>query len=175
MDSLIVKMLKKIIYSGIEGRDKFILSEFPDSIAQAAEFEKECAKLCAVIFAAGGDDSQTTISIINNGLSVDSIDSLFQKEHRLKTMRAWDEGTFQEHLGSNTEWAIVLGQTLSGKSLVSSILSEGSNRKVIDVAKVAEAVKPRLDTEEAPFEGRVPDEEVEKDILNIISTDKNNN
>ena len=89
-------------------------------------------------------------------------------------MRTWDEGTFQEHLGNNTEWAIVLGQTLSGKSLVSSILSEGSNRKVIDVAKVAEAVKPRLDTEEAPFEGRVPDEEVEKDILNIISTDKNN-
>ena len=33
MDCLIVKMLKKIIYSGIEGRDKFILSEFPDSIA----------------------------------------------------------------------------------------------------------------------------------------------
>ena len=53
----IVKMLKKIIYSGIEGRDKFILSDFPDTIAQASEFEKECAKLKAVIFAAGGDDA----------------------------------------------------------------------------------------------------------------------
>jgi len=59
MDNLIVEMLKKIIYSGIEGRDKFILSDFPDTIAQACEFEKECAKLRAVIFAAGGDDAQT--------------------------------------------------------------------------------------------------------------------
>ena len=55
MDGLIVKMLKKIIYSGIEGRDKFILCDFPDTIVQACEFEKECAKLRAVIFAAGGD------------------------------------------------------------------------------------------------------------------------
>lgn len=94
MDGLIVKMLKKIIYSGIEGRDKFILCDFPDTIVQACEFEKECAKLRAVIFAAGGEDSNTTISIIDNGLSVESIDSLFQKEHRLKTMRAWDESTF---------------------------------------------------------------------------------
>ena len=94
MDGLIVKMLKKIIYSGIEGRDKFILCDFPDTITQAGEFEKECAKLRAVIFAAGGEDASTTISIIDNGLSVESIDSLFQKEHRLKTMRAWDESTF---------------------------------------------------------------------------------
>ena len=57
MDNLIVKMLKKIIYSGIEGRDKFILKDFPETITQAGEFENECAKLRAVIFAAGGDDS----------------------------------------------------------------------------------------------------------------------
>lgn len=39
MDDLIVKMLRKIIYSGIEGRDKFILSDFPHSIKQSAVFE----------------------------------------------------------------------------------------------------------------------------------------
>ena len=77
-------------------------------------------------------------------------------------------------MGNNTEWAIVLGQSLSGKSLVASILAENSNGKVIDAAKIAEVVRPRLDTEEGPFEGRVPDAEVEKEILNIVSTDKNN-
>ncbi len=35
LDHLIVKMLKKIIYSGIEGREKFILTDFPDTIKQA--------------------------------------------------------------------------------------------------------------------------------------------
>ena len=77
-------------------------------------------------------------------------------------------------MGNNTEWAIVLGQSLAGKSLVSGVLAEQANGKVINPAKIAEAVKPRLDTEEAPFEGRIPDFEVEKDILSIISTDKNN-
>ena len=32
LDHLIVKMLKRNIYSGIESRNKFILTEFPDTI-----------------------------------------------------------------------------------------------------------------------------------------------
>ena len=39
---MIVRMLRKIIYSG-DGRSKFILSSFPDIIEQAKEFEKSCA------------------------------------------------------------------------------------------------------------------------------------
>lgn len=35
LDHLIVKMLKKIIYSGLESRNKFILTDFPDTIKQA--------------------------------------------------------------------------------------------------------------------------------------------
>ena len=29
---MIVKMLKKIVFSGIEGNNKFILTDFPDTI-----------------------------------------------------------------------------------------------------------------------------------------------
>lgn len=76
LDHLIVKMLKKIIYSGIEGRDKFILSEFPENIKQVQEFERSCARLSAVIFAAGGSDAQPVIELIDNGISIESIDSL---------------------------------------------------------------------------------------------------
>lgn len=109
MDHLIVKMLKKIIFSGNESDNKYILTDFPDTIKQAQEFERECSKLTAVIFAAGGNDAQYTIEIVDNGLAIESIDSLMQKEHRLKTMRTWDESMFNEHLGNKTEWAIVLG------------------------------------------------------------------
>jgi hypothetical protein len=49
------------------------------------------------------------IEIIDNGLSIESIDSLLEKEHRIKTMYGWDESTFNEHLGNKTEWGIVLG------------------------------------------------------------------
>ena len=164
-------MLKQIIYSGIEGRDKFILSDFPKTIEQANIFERDCSKLRAVIFAAGGD-AGTQIQIVDNGISAESIDSLFQKEHRLKTMHCWDESTFNEHLGNKTEWGIIVGPPLSGKSLIAGIVEECTNGKVIDVPKLAESIKGRLGTDEGPFEDRVPDAEVEKDILEMIEADK---
>jgi len=67
IDAQIVKMLKRIIFSGLDCRDKFILSEFPETIAQAEHFEKECTKISAVIFAAGGEES-SRIEIIGNNL-----------------------------------------------------------------------------------------------------------
>jgi len=167
----IVKMLKKIIFAGLESRDKFILTDFPDTIKQAEHFEKECAKISAVIFAAGGDASNR-IEIINNGLSVESIDSLMQKDYRLKAMRAWDEATFNEHLGSRTSWGLIAGGPLSGKSLVSKIVAENTKGKVVDMIAMADAVRPTLDTEEGPFEGRVPDAEVEKRVLAMVEADK---
>ena len=173
IDDCVVEMLKKIIYSGIEGRDKFILTDFPKTIQQAQVFERECSKLRAVIFAAGGDGGAPSIQIRDNGLITESIDSLFQKEHRLKTMREWDESTFNEHLGNKTDWGIVIGQSLSGKSLVASIITESTNGKVIDLAKLAESIRPKLETEaDGPFEGRIPDVHVEKEILNIVSANK---
>lgn len=172
LDNLIVKMLKKIIYSGIDNRDKFILTDFPDTIKQAQEFENQCSKITAVIFAAGGDNAASTMDIIDNGLSIESIDSLLQKEHRLKPMRAWDESTFNEHLGNRTEWGIIMGQSLSGKSLVAKLISDNANAKVFEMAKIAEDIRPRLETEDGPFEGRIPDAEVEKDVLAMIAADK---
>jgi len=86
-------------------------------------------------------------------------------------MRSWDDATFNEHLGSRTNWGLVMGGPLSGKSLVAKIISDNTKGKVIDMIKMAELIKPRLDTEEGPFEGRVPDAEVEKDVLAMINAD----
>ena len=168
-----MKLLKRIIYSGIEGRDKFILSDFPDTIKQCQEFEAECCRITAVIFAAGGQDDAPVIEIIDNGLSIDTIDTLLQKDHRLKTMRDWSESSFNEHLGDKTEWGIVLGQSLSGKSLVAKCVADSTKGKVIDLAKIAEDIRPRLETEDGPFEGRIPDAEVEKDVCAMMEADKN--
>lgn len=40
---MIVRMLRKIIYSGDTNKSKFILTSFPDIIEQAKEFENNCS------------------------------------------------------------------------------------------------------------------------------------
>ena len=70
---MIVRMLRKIIYSG-DGRTKFILSGFPDIIDQATEFEKNCASISAIIYATTHDP---VVEIKNNNLTLFNIDSLF--------------------------------------------------------------------------------------------------
>lgn len=95
-----------------------------------------------------------------------------QKDYRLKAMHAWDEATFNEHLGSRTAWGLVSGGPLSGKSLVAKIVADQSKGKVVDMTAMAEVVRKDLDTEEAPFEGRVPDAEVEKAVLAMVEAHK---
>ena len=43
---------------------------------------------------------------------------------------------------------------------------------MIEWQALAEAIRPRLETEDGPFEGRVPDAEVEEDVLAMIEADK---
>jgi adenylate kinase family enzyme len=47
---MIVRMLRKIIYSGDRNK-KYLLNSFPDIIDQAKEFEKNCATITAIIYA----------------------------------------------------------------------------------------------------------------------------
>lgn len=90
----------------------------------------------------------------------------------MKTMRAWDESTFNDHLGNKTDWGLLMGQSLSGKSLVGKIVSDNTAGKIIDMVAIAEAIRPRLETEDGPYEGRIPDAEVEKDVLALVEADK---
>ena len=85
---LIVKMLRKVIYSG-DGRKNYILSGgFPFTVDHAKEFEKSCSSIAAVIYSA----MQYEDSVVHNiSLSVFKIDTLFQKEFRLRVVSDWDE------------------------------------------------------------------------------------
>jgi len=71
---MIVRMLKKIIYSGNPQLNKFILTSFPDIIEQAKEFETNCAKISNIIYSTTQD---RIVEIKNNNLSLFNIDSLF--------------------------------------------------------------------------------------------------
>jgi hypothetical protein len=71
---MIVRMLRKIIYSGDVSKKHFILTSFPDIIEQAREFETNCSKISAIIYSTSADP---VVPIKNNNLSLFNIDSLF--------------------------------------------------------------------------------------------------
>lgn len=89
-------MLRKILYSGINGQNKFVLVGFPETIDQATKFEFLVSRIAAVIYTSA---KGPTTEIYGNDLSSKSIESLFNKSFRVKTMNTWDESTFEEHLG----------------------------------------------------------------------------
>jgi hypothetical protein len=75
-------------------------------IEQAREFEQNCAKIAAIIYSTNED---SVVEIKNNNLSLFNIDSLFQKEFRLKTMTHWDSSIFNEKLGNKIVFGIIVG------------------------------------------------------------------
>jgi adenylate kinase len=156
---MIVRMLKKIIYSGQVDVNKFILTSFPDIIEQAKEFELNCSKIAAIIYATTDD---SIVEIKNNNLSLFNIDSLFQKEFRLKTMSEWDFNVFNEKLGNKTDFGIIVGRPLSGKSTLAQYMAKNLGYKVVDMKAITEKVKGMLGTEDEPFEGEVPIAKVEE-------------
>jgi adenylate kinase family enzyme len=94
--NMVVEMLRKIIYCGQPKLNKFILSNFPEVIDQAEEFEKNCAQIAAVIYPT---PTGSTVELKNNAIQVYNIDTMFQKDFKLKTMSEWNYRLFQDKLG----------------------------------------------------------------------------
>ena len=128
-------MLKKIIFSGNPTLNKFILTSFPDIIEQAKEFETNCARISAIIYSTTQD---RIVEIKNNNLSLFNIDSLFQKEFRLKTMDQWDFDLFNEKMGNCTEYGVLIGRPNSGKTEMASQLCKQFGYQLIDMKAITE-------------------------------------
>jgi adenylate kinase family enzyme len=114
---LIVKMLKKVVYNGNPKCSSFILSGFPEIIEDAKAFEGACAKIKALIYSTTQDK---VVELKGNNLALFNLDTLYQKEFRLRTMDAWDHDLFEERMGNLLEYGIVIGRSLSGKTEICS-------------------------------------------------------
>lgn len=165
--SLSVEILKRIIYAGIQGRDKFLVCDFLDSANQAAPFEQSCAKIAAIIYTSPKGNTVETFT-----LDQESIETLFSKQYRLKTMFEWDASTFEEHLGRRTKWGVVTGRDFSGADQVAKDLCALTKGKVVSMKATSEEIKKSLGTEDEPFEGEVPLADVEKAIRAQVASDK---
>jgi hypothetical protein len=164
---LIVRMLRKTIYSGDRSQNNFILTSFPDIIEQAIELETNCSKLAAVLYCHG---DTPYIEIKNNNLSLFNIDSYFQKEYRLRSVNKWDWPTFQQKLGMTVEYGVIVGDWFTGKTTLSTWLHESNGFHVVDMKAISEKIKASLGTEDEPFEGQVPLGDVEKQVVNFITS-----
>ena len=167
---MIVRMLKLIIYNGQPHMNKFILTSFPDIIEQAKEFETQCAKITAIIYTT---KSEGFVEIKNNSLSLFNIDSMFQKEFRLKVMNSWNYDVFKEKLGDKTEFGLVAGQTLAGKTELAGYLSKSLGMKLIDLNAINAKIIKQLNDEnpDEPFEGELaPLDKIEADVCATIKS-----
>ena len=86
---LIIRMLKNSIYSGQEDRNKFIISNFPDTIEQAKAFETGCSTIAAMIQPTANEFEVEIKTPSHFGL-----ESMFQKNTKLKTIKEWNYKTF---------------------------------------------------------------------------------
>lgn len=163
-------MIKRIIFSGCAGDDKFLLVNFPLSPEQASYFEQHCCSISAIIYASANKDEKC-IEVPGN-MAVANLDAVFQKEFRLKTMSEWDSECFDKHMGQSIDWCFVVGKNMSGKTALATALAPMIRGKVISMAAHSEAAKKKLGTEEEPFEGDVPSEKVEECVLEEVNCDR---
>ena len=162
---MIVKMLRKIIYSG-QHHHKFILNGFPDIIEQVNEFEKNCARISAIFLTT--NEGESIVEIKNNNLTLFNIDALFQKEFRLKIIDSWDYNRFSEMLGTKTDTIIVTGTWTSGKSTVWKYLQSSFGYHIVDYNQALEECKKKHEGDEEPPE-TIPTNEVIDQLLNNLS------
>jgi hypothetical protein len=160
-ETLTVKMLNSIIYCG-QSDKKFILVNFPSTIEGATEFEANCAKIAAMIYpnAAGG----SKIEVKNDQIAEFNIDSLFQKEFRLKTMNEWSQENFDEAMGKKVIFGIIIGEKCTGKTTIAKHMGDKLEYTVINNDDIKVEIKKSKSTEDGEFEGEITLDEIEAAI-----------
>ena len=163
-------MFREIIYCGQPKLNKFILVNFPTHIDMANAFEKDCARISAMIYP-NGNPGSSKIEIKNDAIDTFNIDSLFQKQFKLKTMNDWSYEKFEEKMGNKVSYGVILGETMSGKTEVAKHLKDKMGHKVIDMKQITADVKASLATEDGEYEGEIPIDKVEAAITTLIESD----
>lgn len=162
-----IQLLKPIIFSGDACRTKFVLNGFPETTEQVEAFEQHCSTINAIILAT---DKGNHVEFKGETLGLFNIDSMFQKQFRLKTMEEWSTRAFEAHLGNQTQWGFVTGRQGSGKSVITREVAKLTNSHVIDMNVITEECKKKMaeaaGEEEAPEE--VPIGVVEQAIVAVV-------
>jgi len=164
-----IALLKRIIYSGIDGHNKFVVNDFLNDTEEARWFEIKCAKLAAVLYAS---DKGPTVELASDKFNSNMVETFFSRFYKVKTMTSWDASVFDEHLGKRTKWGLVTGRSYSGADQVAKDLCNMVNGSQISMKQIEEDIRKSLSTDEEPFEGEVPIADVEKAVVEQVHADK---
>ena len=165
----VVEVLKKVIYSGIDEDNKFLLADWPNDVAESDAFEAQCCKIGAIIYAT---PKGPTVEVRGDDLACKNIDTVFAKNFRLKTMNEWDDAVFENHLGKNVQWGMFTGRHYSGKKTAAATLATQIRAKVVNFAAIRDQIKKEKGTDDEPFEGDISTREVEDALLQQIQDDQ---
>ena len=76
-------------------------------------------------------------------------------------MNEWSFQLFDEQMGNKVQFGFMVGKSLSGKTTLAKIMEKSHGYTPIDMKDVTQKLKDSKGTEEGPFEGEIPMEEVE--------------
>ena len=87
-------------------------------------------------------------------------------------MSEWDFSIFNEKLGNKTDYGVIIGRQLAGKSTLAKYMQDKLDYTLIDMKVIKEEVKKSMGSEEEPFEGEVPLDKVEAATTDIVKKSK---
>lgn len=83
-------------------------------------------------------------------------------------MSEWSYKNYEEKMEGRIQFGFLVGKSLAGKTTIAKYMEEALGYRIIDMKAETEKLKEAKGTEDAPFEGEIPVEEVEQAILDMI-------
>jgi len=133
-NSLKIEALKPIIFN--QKNEKFILTNYPDSVDAIKEFEEKVCKVLRYVYV-----SKTYP--LNFKLENSAIEIYFKKNNRffIYANDEINEYVIDDILNVNRDFNIAYGLPFAGDSLINSHLDKNYKHKVIDIVKYIEQIK----------------------------------
>lgn len=130
----IVKMLKKLIFSGSDV-NKFILTGFPEEVAQLQLFEESCAAISWEFYFYPQDEEFIATS------SASCIETYMQSDNRLTIASSFKFELMEQYYGLNLQYVLINGPQLSGKSTIAKEIADQYGYTLVTTASLTEEVK----------------------------------
>ena len=144
-----IALIRPLLYR--ENCNKFILENFPSTLEELEQFEKELCKINKLIYVS--DDK-----VLENIKDETSIEVFFKNENKLDLLGSNEITDFQveECLDMTRDINIVYGMPLSGKSVIAKHLQHKYNFVMLDFKDLIEAVKKtKIDPENPDAEPEI--------------------
>jgi hypothetical protein len=149
------------------------LSNFPETIEAANDFEASCCRINSVFYTTKSEGEVE----IKGKMSSYNLESAFQKDFRLKTIKEWNYDVFQEKLGNKISFGLLTGPKLAGKTELAKFMEKNMGYTIIDYNEMNNTARKLINEEyekmdppndPIPDEENPPFEKVEEEVAKLV-------